>query len=998
MALVIEPIQLSGEDENVVASVLDGWINEALPARARMERAWREDLRAYEGRPRNEAKNWPWEGACLSRDTEILTRDGWTRIDWVNVGDTVLTRRDSDGVLEWNPVEAVHTARPGELYRFESRTVNQHVTGNHQMIVHRAWSGKTVRMRADELYKRTGVGRKVPLTGTWEGKDPEELFGLDPGDVAELLGWFVSEGSVGVVKGGYSSLVICQSRSVHPVECGWIEALLVRLGISFKVDPAETRYTLHQRSMPAGLVELLRKQGKAHEKYVPDFLYDFSPQLIWRFLRSLLYGDGTIYIPKGGTKLALTLPTTSIALADGVQILAQLVGGRASIRLARRTKKRAWDRHAVYIVRLLHGKFGDYSNARAGRVPYDDTAFCVTVRNHSVYVRREGVASWTGNSNLEIPMKAIVTDAILARLHNSIFGHEKIWRALVEDPEGVDDARDMEDFLTFEAANRIRLKDQVKPWELEAILLGTAWMKGFWLDDREVNYIAVEDDRSIATEVQHHYGPYLEAIPIEDVLVPPGTREVNGPHHVRCQWVDHISSALRWDQLKDREQHGYQHLDKIENHAYADWGIEIKEERDRVQGIERIRREGFDVHEVHCRFPVYELAKFPRRTVMTPNGRVERKYVELIISYHMHSRTILRVVENWSRLGWRPFFPLRYMRRGHSVYGLGVGRMIHFLNDGLNTVHNQRVDNATVANTRIWAARKGAIPRGTMISPSKILWMDDPEKDIIGKQIGDVYPSAMENELAIRDYIERRTGVVDYSLGKESPAGKYSATATSTTLLLQEGSRKFDFTLDDWRGDYGDIATWLLSMYKQFGYAYTGILELEFGVERAQRIIKVLEEQSDSPALGVYKFDLVATTASSSKEAELQQNQVLFDLTERFYIQILGLVGMATRGVDEAGVPITEAQKVVIYEAVEAGMALYRRILHTMDIKDVDRYMPDSGAIEGALRAGSEPQRPPGPEVPPGVGGGAPAPPGANGRAGAAPSFPVPAGPGAGGA
>jgi hypothetical protein len=466
-----------------------------------------------------------------------------------------------------------------------------------------------------------------------------------------------------------------------------------------------------------------------------------------------------------------------------------------------------------------------------------------------------------------------------------------------------------------------------------------------WLDLRRVQYIAQADDVARPQEIFDHYGPYLDPIPIEDILVPSNAREVNGPN--RCQFIDHVSQ-LRWDELKAREEIGYENIDAIKDLAYTEWGFQIKSERDRLRGIEKIRRDGeFDIHEVWCLFPTHELKRFPGKKVRTTKGNINRDFVELVITYHKSSRTVLRIMENWNEIGIRPFFNLPYVDDPGSVYGIGVGSMIHQLNEAINTVHNQRVDNATVGNTRMWAVRKGVLPRGTQMVPSKILHFDNPKDDIIPLQCGEVYPSSFSNETALKHYAELRTGVTDYQMGREAQ-GQYQATATSTMQLLEQGNIRWDFTLDDWRNSWAEVAMWLLSQYRQYGYHYAGILEREFGEEKAARIREALELQSDQPTFALYKFDLVASTAADSKEAELAKSQMLFELTERFYGGILSLLGTATRGITDEGLPVTQTEKELIYEAVEAGMALYRRILHSLDIKDVDSYMPNPDELLAA--------------------------------------------------
>lgn len=595
---------------------------------------------------------------------------------------------------------------------------------------------------------------------------------------------------------------------------------------------------------------------------------------------------------------------------------------------------------------------------------------------------------WAGASNLVIPLKAIFVDSIQANLHTAIFSQLKLWTARVEDPNALNQAHEAEDFMDQQQRTRLNLRHRAKAWEFESVLLGTGFAKGMWLDDREIVPLPLPGGGTQLTEVLHHYGPWIDHIPIEDVVVPIDARSINGPTHLRCQFVDHVSH-LRWDQLKSREDYGYKVPADLEDEGFSDWSRELKDLRASLRGQEYIRREGFDIHELWCRFPIHELKAFPRRRVKDTAGKtLDRKFAEVIFTYHPKSRTILRTLENWNHDGRRPFFALPYIARTNSIYGVGVGRMIHHVSEGVSTIHNQRIDNSTLANTRIWKARKGAIPRGTQVFPGKVLWMDNPKEDLMGEQLGEVYPSSFENENVLRAYGERRTGVSDYRLGREDPTGKYSATATSTLALLRQSTEKLDFVVDEWRDVFSELGSWTFNQYKQYEYHKTGLLEREFGPERAKMIAEAMELQGPQPDMAVYKFDLTVTTAAISKEADLQKNQILFDIIERFYMQAIQLTGMVTAGVDQAGVPITDAQKEVVMEALAAGLALFRRILYAFDIKDIESYLPNSERLGALLSAGVQPLTPATSQVPAQGGGGPTPPPQRNGGAG--PAYPAP--------
>ena len=327
-------------------------------------------------------------GGPLSRDTEILTRDGWVRMDEVQIGDEVMTRRDEDGALEWQPVEAVPTVFAEKLYHFKNQSINMRVSPCHKMVVkrRRRSTGEILRVTAEQLWSMSEM--VAPLTGSWSGGEFSTLFEQDAGDVAELLGWYIAEGHTKTEPNGKkSSIGIAQCREANADKCARIEALLDRMGIGWNYSGGQ--YWLRTKKMSRDLVQLLWAQGKAAEKYVPGFMFNAPSSAISRLLDGLLLGDGC-RASQSGRKPRWAYHTISRQLADDVQVLALLTGKRGTI-----TRRK----NGLYVVNINDKQWASVDDAKHGVVDYNDTAYCVTVKNHSIYVRTGGVAAFTGNSN-----------------------------------------------------------------------------------------------------------------------------------------------------------------------------------------------------------------------------------------------------------------------------------------------------------------------------------------------------------------------------------------------------------------------------------------------------------------------------------------------------------------------------------------------------------------------------------------------------------------------
>lgn len=379
---------LSGEDIEAIQRQrrrigVEGRAGELVDAALAVHRPWTDRKTKY--------GQYALPGGPLSRDTEILSRDGWLRMDEVQVGDIVMTRRDEDGALEWQEVEAVPTVFADKLYHFKNQSINMRVTACHNMLVkrRRRSSAGLFRAKAADLWSMSEC--VAPLVGEWRGKATDDLYGYRPEDAAELIGWYISEGSAVTKEGKKSTLAIAQSHHANPEKCARIEALLSRMGIAWNYVASGPSYYLSIKTMDRGLVEVLHAQGDSRSKFVPGFIFDQPPTVLRSLMDGMLLGDGHLASANDPKREPRWIYHTNCRrLADDMQTLALLCGLRATI--SQRPT-------GLYEVRLNSKQWASIDDAKHAIVDYNDTAFCVTVKNHAIYVRTGGVAAFTGNSN-----------------------------------------------------------------------------------------------------------------------------------------------------------------------------------------------------------------------------------------------------------------------------------------------------------------------------------------------------------------------------------------------------------------------------------------------------------------------------------------------------------------------------------------------------------------------------------------------------------------------
>ena len=347
-------------------------------------------------------------GGPLSRDTEILTKEGWKRIDSVTIGEEIITRKDEDGELEWQPILAIPSVYSEKLYHFYNQSIDMQVTANHKMVVRkrRRSSRGIFRITAQELWTTSEC--VVPLTGNWKGIGSKTLFGYDACDAAEFIGWYLAEGSYKHKNGIKNTIQIAQSRVHNPDNCDRLEALFDRLGVTWKYYG--NGYGIGSKSINKSLLDLLHNQPTSEGKFIPPLFFNENKHVVNSLLAGLILGDGHYkeegYDDYGSLRQARKIFfSKSKSLADGVQILALLSGYRASVR------KRPT---GIYVVGINSKEWNSVDDAKYAIVDYHDFAFCVTVENHCIYVRRNGVAAFTGNSDYKEMLLTLPADKVQA--------------------------------------------------------------------------------------------------------------------------------------------------------------------------------------------------------------------------------------------------------------------------------------------------------------------------------------------------------------------------------------------------------------------------------------------------------------------------------------------------------------------------------------------------------------------------------------------------------
>ncbi|HQJ87510.1 MAG TPA: MCM family protein [Methanoregulaceae archaeon] len=343
------------------------------------------------------------EQQCYDAETEILTERGWIPFPELRPDDRVATL-SPEGELEYaRPTRLFAGEYDGDLYYVKSPALDLAVTPNHSIYVDLCrhddqWEGFALR-RMDGV--PTDARMRFRKHAMWKGEHREhhEIPSADgpirvPMDEwLALLGYYLSRGALRVSPGtGLADRVLITPAPGEAVDP--IRACLERLPFPFTWDGHTLE--IHSEAVAHHLALL----GKDDRTGIPEYTRRLPPGQLRVFLDAL--------VPKGGPvdpgTGSVLFRTPSRRLADDlteVLLKAGWSGDRSSLVTTDGPQDRSGE--GTWQVRFNRGNENEPDvNARGRREierhPYRGRIYCVEVPHHVVYVRRNGIPVWCGNS------------------------------------------------------------------------------------------------------------------------------------------------------------------------------------------------------------------------------------------------------------------------------------------------------------------------------------------------------------------------------------------------------------------------------------------------------------------------------------------------------------------------------------------------------------------------------------------------------------------------
>jgi DNA-directed RNA polymerase beta' subunit len=345
---------------------------------------------------------------CVTPDHEVLTSEGWKNITEISLQDYVYTLNpDNHNIELQQPIAIPSGDYVGNLYSLNSTQVSILATPNHNFYIkQRKWPTDYRNSRYTLTQASTISGKRYKLknNGSWSGVSPKfvkvEDMQVPTKTYLTVLGLFLGAGSTfWNEKSGSYGFDICQKKEP---ETTIIYNKLTELGIKFY--KGKNTFRVYSKAWATHLKQF----GKAHDKFIPDSVFNYNIEDLKVLYKYLMLTDGC----EKGTTLSYT--SVSRRLADGIQRLCLHIGYAAKVTYRERNRwvtfpgghttfnKGAFE---VFIYRtknepeINHGHTLQQTGQEEKWIKYSGKIYCLSFsKNHIFYIRHNGKCHWTGNS------------------------------------------------------------------------------------------------------------------------------------------------------------------------------------------------------------------------------------------------------------------------------------------------------------------------------------------------------------------------------------------------------------------------------------------------------------------------------------------------------------------------------------------------------------------------------------------------------------------------
>ena len=530
-------------------------------------------------------------------------------------------------------------------------------------------------------------------------------------------------------------------------------------------------------------------------------------------------------------------------------------------------------------------------------------------------------------ANIIIPLTAIVAETVHARTMTQLFGLRQFVSAKCINPAYETTVGPFEQYLDAELKHSVKFRNGIEPSILEIEKLGTgvaavSYENVVKYGVREIN--GKEESFPITTR----RGAKVNSVPLARFLFPYTSSSLEmapwcGEEHTKTPYEIMLleNSGLFFPGVYDTLKFYYAKVA-----SGGERYTEMQQELDKQKPFNFNNQ--IDFVELWLSFNIDD------------EEGVEK---EIVVHYHRPSRMIMALRHNWNFDLRRKYQTGIYFPVEHRMTGIGIGKQNKQFQKEVTTQHRQRLDNATLANMRmIKVSKLSGYGPNEPIFPGKMWFLDDLTQ-VDTFQLGEIYPSAYNNEQQTLLYSQQRTGVNEVVLGM--PQVGTPGTATSDLARVQEGKKKFDYTYGNTKNFTDRVLNDVLLCISQFGPSSPYYFEnIEGGNLVGQFLSLPPELIRDSLILEV--------VTAGEKDNNIADRQNWMQITQVIQQYVTGMIQLAQFTGDK------NLMALIVQKGMRAGTQALKQILESYELRNVDSMiigeLLQNGATQLPLGAGNQ--------------------------------------------
>ena len=358
--------------------------------------------------------------ACYDKYTEVLTKKGWKYFDDLTKEDQILTRKQNGQVEFHKPTDYIEYQYDGDLYYYSSQNIDLAITPNHNLYIkkydvrvpveYQLVPAEEATLKRYYMTKTIDYNNKLSETITIPGFEYERKnncgkhytkvvkdLELNRKSFYKLLAWYIAEGSVYYREEENSYCISISQKKEKNIQ--HILDICQENNLTASYDGNAIRF----KNQCLG--KYLKTLGYSHEKYIPFNIFDnFDKETAKLFIDEYIKGDGTI--DKNGCAKIFTI---SERLMNQLYTLCYVAGYTCSYHIDDRVgQSHIWNEQKIinnypcYVINISMSGQRNHEvvvkrDKHLSLNHYNDKVYCVSVPNHTLFVRRNGKAVWCGN-------------------------------------------------------------------------------------------------------------------------------------------------------------------------------------------------------------------------------------------------------------------------------------------------------------------------------------------------------------------------------------------------------------------------------------------------------------------------------------------------------------------------------------------------------------------------------------------------------------------------